>query len=136
MTELHRNLAANMKRRRAFLSLSQAELAERAEISPGYIGEVETGRKFPSAETLERLARILQVRPFRLLMSEADLAEAGGSDSIYDAASHLRDRVVAGLDDAVRELLPDWARDRPERGRAPKGRPGRLLDPKKGERDE
>ena len=105
-TELHRNLIRAMKRRRTSLAISQMELAERAGISAGYVGEVEMGRKFPSPEILERIAAALEVRPYRLLMSDEDVADAAGQDAVYEAAVRLKQRLGEELDDLVREIAP------------------------------
>jgi transcriptional regulator with XRE-family HTH domain len=95
-----------MKRRRATLAISQMELAERAGISAGYVGEVEMGRKYPSPEILERIASALKVRPYRLLMSDEDVADAVGQDAVYEAATRLKQRLGEELDDLVREIAP------------------------------
>jgi transcriptional regulator with XRE-family HTH domain len=94
-----------MKRRRKTLGISQAELAERAVVSPGYIGELEIARKFPAPGTLERIALALETRVYRLLMTERDFAEAaetGGREEVYRAALQLRKK----LEDEMDELLP------------------------------
>jgi len=49
-------LAANIKRRRTELELTQSKLAERLEISSTYMAELETGRKSASLEVIQRLA--------------------------------------------------------------------------------
>jgi transcriptional regulator with XRE-family HTH domain len=43
-----------MKERRNILNLSQYKLAERAETTTHYIGMIESHRKFPSPEMMER----------------------------------------------------------------------------------
>ena len=95
--------ARNLKERRRQLHISQAELAERASISPGYVGEIEIARKFPTPEVLENLALSLQVPAYRLLMTPEDLeAEAGsaGRRQAYEVALRIRSR----LDEELREL--------------------------------
>ena len=72
MTELHRALSANLKVLRHRWGFSQAQLAERGEVSVSYIGELEVGVKWPSAEILERLAKALYVHPYQLLLSADD----------------------------------------------------------------
>ncbi|HUW42161.1 MAG TPA: helix-turn-helix transcriptional regulator [Rectinemataceae bacterium] len=93
-----------MKRRRAQLAISQMELAERAGISAGYVGEIEMGRKFPTPETLESLAEALELRPFRLLMSPDDVADSAGPGAVYDAAGMIRERLDRNLDDLMKDL--------------------------------
>jgi transcriptional regulator with XRE-family HTH domain len=105
-TELHRLLVRNMKRYRILLGITQAELARRAGISMGYIGEVEMGRKFPSPENLEGIARALGLRAFRLLMGPDDVTDAMGPDAVYETAEKLKQRVANEIDAFVREYDP------------------------------
>ena len=114
VTELHRLLVRNMKRYRIVLGISQAELAERAGISVGYVGEVEMGRKFPSPEKLEAIARVLGLRPFRLLMGPEDVTDAMGPDAVYETAEKLKKRISEEIDDFVREADPNKPKPPPE----------------------
>jgi transcriptional regulator with XRE-family HTH domain len=52
-----------MKKNRNRLGLSQAKLAERAEMSTQYVAMIEMERKFPSPEMLERIAEALEIDP-------------------------------------------------------------------------
>jgi transcriptional regulator with XRE-family HTH domain len=96
-----------MKRYRLLLGISQAELAERAGISVGYVGEVEIGHKFPSPETLEAIARALGLRPFRLLMGPEDVTDTMGPDAVYETAEKLKKRLSEEIDEFVREADPN-----------------------------
>jgi len=60
MTDLRKVLASNMKQYRKSLGLSQAKLAEMANTADNYIALIETGKRFPSINMLERIAKILQ----------------------------------------------------------------------------
>ena len=60
MTDLRRVLAVNMKFYRKTLGISQAKLAEMANITDNYIALIETGKRFPSVNMLERIAKALQ----------------------------------------------------------------------------
>lgn len=75
MTELNRSLAANVKALRARYGWSQAELAERADLSVSYIGEIEGAAKWPAAEKIDGLARAFHIRPYQLFLDPQD-AEA------------------------------------------------------------
>lgn len=99
MSHVRQNLVYNLKRRRAALGISQMQLAARADISSGYVGELEMGRKYPAPEVLEKLAEALETEPFRLLMSEEDLADSGGSDAFYAAAELIGERLKAELEE-------------------------------------
>jgi transcriptional regulator with XRE-family HTH domain len=54
----------NLKVFREKEGLSQMKLAEYCNTSPGYIGEIEIGRKFPSTEMIEKIAYVLRVEPY------------------------------------------------------------------------
>lgn len=112
MTDLHKNLIRNLKKGRASLGISQMELAERAELSSGYIGEIEMGRKFPTPEVLERLAAALATKPYRLLMGEDDAAEWNGAEAFYAAADEIRERLNREID-ALKRLPPQSAPEKP-----------------------
>ena len=59
-------LARNLKINRLKLGLTQEKLAEKANISTHYLAMVELGKKFPSANMLERIAASLEVEPYEL----------------------------------------------------------------------
>ena len=53
-------MSTNIKKRREFLGISQAALAEKVEVSTDYISQIERKKKFPSPEILERIAKALE----------------------------------------------------------------------------
>jgi transcriptional regulator with XRE-family HTH domain len=59
----------NLKDFRKKEGLSQMQLAEYCGISPGYIAEIEIGKKFPSVGVIEKIAIILKVEPYLLFKS-------------------------------------------------------------------
>jgi transcriptional regulator with XRE-family HTH domain len=115
-----------MKKHRVLLGLSQAELAERAGISAGYVGEVEMGRKFPSPKKFEAIAKVLGLRPFQLIMGPEDVTDAMGPEAVYETAEKLKKRLSEEIDDFVRESDPKKPAPPPvyydERGKRIRGR--------------
>jgi transcriptional regulator with XRE-family HTH domain len=61
MTSLRAVLAFNMKEQRHILGITQAVLAEKVNTSTHYIGMIESERKFPTPEMLERIAAALEI---------------------------------------------------------------------------
>jgi transcriptional regulator with XRE-family HTH domain len=62
------SLPENLKRLRGEKRLSQAALSRQAEVSPGYVSELESGQgKRPSGQVLMRLAKVLGVTIAELL---------------------------------------------------------------------
>lgn len=64
---LRRIVARNLKRLRQERGLSQEELADLAGLNRNYVGMVERRENAPTVDTLEALAKALQVEPVRLL---------------------------------------------------------------------
>lgn len=60
-------IAMRIKAERAKRKITQAELAERAGISHGYLARLETGRQDPTITTLEKIAKALRVKVSALL---------------------------------------------------------------------
>jgi transcriptional regulator with XRE-family HTH domain len=60
-------LGANVKQFRERLDLSQAELAEKAEISIPFLSDVERGKKWISLRTMLKLANVFQIEIYELL---------------------------------------------------------------------
>jgi transcriptional regulator with XRE-family HTH domain len=59
-------LAKNMRENRRKCGISQAKLAEMANLSTQFVAMIELCRKFPSSETLERMASALGIEPHEL----------------------------------------------------------------------
>jgi transcriptional regulator with XRE-family HTH domain len=62
----------NMKKYRKKRKLSQMKLAEMLNTSTSYIGEIEINRKAPSMEMVEKIAKALNIEPFRLFVDDKD----------------------------------------------------------------
>jgi transcriptional regulator with XRE-family HTH domain len=65
-TNLQDILARNMKENRRKCGISQAKLAERAEVSTQYIAMIELSRQFPSPEVLDRISAALNIEAYEL----------------------------------------------------------------------
>lgn len=61
MAELQETVGTVIRRERAGRQLTMRELAEQANISLVYLGEIERGKKYPSPVVLERLAEALHL---------------------------------------------------------------------------
>ncbi|GHV73257.1 hypothetical protein AGMMS49940_05590 [Spirochaetia bacterium] len=63
MTSIKKLLGSNIKTYRHTLGISQAKLAEMVDTATNYLGLIEGGKKFPSAEMIERIAAALEKDP-------------------------------------------------------------------------
>jgi transcriptional regulator with XRE-family HTH domain len=74
--ELRALLSANLKRYRNYRKFSQAELAEKLDISIPFLSDVENGRKWVSPATLVKFADTLGVEPHELFKPAETLSPA------------------------------------------------------------
>ena len=95
----------NLRRSRRRLRLSQEQLSELCGLSASYIGEIELGRKYPSADALERTSEALGVRPFQLYLEEEQWEVREHLDSISGMYEEIRVEINRVLDAALRNHL-------------------------------
>lgn len=60
-------LGKNIKRARQKAELTQAEVAERAEIHVNYFARIERGEENPSIDIIEKIAKALKVKSSEIL---------------------------------------------------------------------
>ncbi len=68
-------LSQNIKRFRETRNMSQADLAFEAEISIPFLSDIERGNKWPSPETIGKIANALKIESFQLFTPNINLSE-------------------------------------------------------------
>lgn len=71
--EMMRVFIHNMKKYRKKRQISQMKLAGMLNTSTSYIGEIEINSRVPSLAMVERIAKALNIEPFRLFVDETGL---------------------------------------------------------------
>jgi transcriptional regulator with XRE-family HTH domain len=80
-------IGTEVRRRRKALDLTIEQLAERASLTPNYVGSVESGKRDPSLSTVVALAKALKVHAADLLGGVDGLGAAGvEAGRLYEAA--------------------------------------------------
>jgi transcriptional regulator with XRE-family HTH domain len=102
MTELQINLIRNIKRYRRISGITQMELAERCDVSSGYISEIEIGRKYPSHVMFQKIADALTVEPYKLLMDARAIEDFDRLDLVYAMVEDLRRAFHRDIADLLR----------------------------------
>ena len=92
-------LGCNIKQLRGDSGFSQAELAEKADISIPYLGAVERGEKWPSSTTLAEIAYSLSLEPHDLLKPEST-----SSQEVRKVINKLTTDISALVNQSVRKL--------------------------------
>jgi transcriptional regulator with XRE-family HTH domain len=100
--DLRRVLAANLKKQRNILGLSQEKLAEMANLSWQTVNSIECRRTWVSDKTLERLAKTLKIEAFQLLLP----VETAQSQTISPGeALRKLNKVKRAFDDSFNDIL-------------------------------
>ncbi|MDR0512566.1 MAG: helix-turn-helix domain-containing protein [Treponema sp.] len=102
MASIREILSRNFKMNRLKLGLTQEQLAEKAEMSTHYIAMIETCKKYPKPETLERLAKALNVEPHQLFST---------GETFDESLKRLHQVIVADMKGIVRETIKETLAD-------------------------
>ena len=104
---------------RSLADISQGQLADRADIDRSYLSLIESGKRMPSVETIEKIAQALKI-PFHLL------SLLGSEEADIKKASHEQ---IASLSVALTKLLLEVSGDDPPKGNEHR-KPGKNTDQK------
>ncbi len=87
----YKAFGARVRQHRIALGLTQEGLAERAELSPAFLGHIERGTRIPSIDTLLALCTALDTSPDMLLGFDAayQSTPSGWSDDERQAIADL-----------------------------------------------
>jgi transcriptional regulator with XRE-family HTH domain len=113
--DLRKVLSQNIKKSRAALHITQAKLAEYADISVPHIVEIELCRTWVSDKTLANIASALNMEAYELLIPEetekktgrngANLIQRQIADLIKAKKNFLRQKTGETLDDLTLEIV-------------------------------
>lgn len=91
MTGIREIFKTNLKYYRKLRGLTQEALAEKINCNSKYISEIESRNKFPSAETIDAIARTLDIRVSQLFEEEGSPKAAVSFDKEKFSDSLLND---------------------------------------------
>lgn len=72
MNNYKKLLGSKIKEKRKSKNLTQEQLAELVEIGTPNISYIENGKFYPTVETLEKICKALEVKPFELYMFDSE----------------------------------------------------------------
>ncbi|MDR1147045.1 MAG: helix-turn-helix domain-containing protein [Spirochaetaceae bacterium] len=99
-SELRSVLGANLKRYRCLKGLSQAKLAEMVDISPNFISDVETGKRWISSDTMVNLAAALNIEVFEFFKLEKP-----PPDDVAESITRFANEAAATINSLVNQSL-------------------------------
>jgi transcriptional regulator with XRE-family HTH domain len=101
--EIKTALGKNIKFIRSHKGLTQALLAEKANISVIFLSSIERGTKYPKADILARIAKVLEVEAFELF--KGDLVPSDSKELITHLSKEITVRLNSALEDTFRQYL-------------------------------
>ena len=103
MTDVQTLLAQNLKKYRELSGLSQAALAEKADCSTTFIGNIEIKKRFPSPQYIDRIAKALGVKPAALFAEETDPEVISRYTDCQKRRAKLEKDVIRAISKVFRE---------------------------------
>jgi len=104
--KLREILSLNIKKERKKLGLTQEKLAEIADLSSQTINDIEGCRMWVSDKTLSKLARVLHVEAYQLLIPASLPGETPmGASSRDNILFDLEDRVIRNIRQQFKEAI-------------------------------
>ena len=96
-------LGKNIKYLRSCKGLTQAVLAEKADISIIFLSSIERGAKYPKADVLARIAKVLEVEAFELF--KGDLVPSDSKKLITRLSKDITSKLNSALEDIFKQYL-------------------------------
>jgi len=99
----------NLKDFRKKEGLTQMKLAELCDTSSSYIGEIEIGRKFPSTEMIEKIARNLRIEPYHLFKNSIEKCNKLEIENAYPLLpKSMKTEIREKIDYFITEILEKY----------------------------
>lgn len=106
--ELQNLFSTNLKNARNRANLSQMKLAEKADLSVGYICDLESGRRWGTPETFSKLSLALGINPFELLLpSVQESASVSSLTELRDYIAKISDSLKQNVNFAVNKAISE-----------------------------
>lgn len=105
MDDIQNLLARNIKEARTKLGYSQLKLAEITDLSPVHVNDLEQGRKWVSAKTLDRLARALAMEPYQLLIDKEVSDKLEKFDLLTELLKDLKGKINRNLEETIKHYI-------------------------------
>ena len=100
----------NLKEFRKKERFSQMKFAELCETTTSYIGHIETGRKFPSMDMIERMSKILRIKPYHFFIDRTEDHSEINTENIYpklpiSMKNEIRTQIDLTIIEGIKEIL-------------------------------
>ena len=115
MTNLRDIFAYNLKNKRRNFGISQAQLAERVNVSTHHIATIETARNYPTLDLVERMASVLNIEIYELFINPLSPPEE--MERLYQSVAKNIELVVSeAVEKAVSKQYIALSEDKRKKG--------------------
>jgi len=97
-------LSRNIKRYRNRIGLSQLHLALELGLSTTFLSDIETGKKWVSAQTLTQIAQALKIEVYELFKPEQNIKD-DVSSAVAKYLDDVNDAFIKTIEEAVRPAV-------------------------------
>ena len=97
---------ANLKAQRKMRGISQTQLADMCDSSTGYIGEIESCKRFPSVKMIERIAAAFGIESWHLFKNEP--ANPSARAHFAKLAPTQKSEIARRANSALSKILEDF----------------------------
>jgi len=98
-TDIKKALGQNIKYFRFHKQITQAALAEKADISITFLSNIERGLKYPKAQIIAQIANGLEVGVWELFKDE--ITPVDSKELVDRLTSDMRSRVINAMDEVI-----------------------------------
>jgi transcriptional regulator with XRE-family HTH domain len=96
-------LGKNIKFLRHRKALTQANLAEKANISIIFLSSIERGTKYPKPDVLAKIANALEIEAFELF--KANLIPEDQKKMVNRLTKDIKSSVITAMDDVIKQYM-------------------------------
>jgi transcriptional regulator with XRE-family HTH domain len=103
----------NLKEFRKKEGFSQMKFAECCDTTTSYIGHIETGRKFPSMDMIERMAHILRIEPYHFFINRTKHSVHIDTENVYpklpkSMKNEIKNQMDLTISGVINEILSKY----------------------------
>ena len=86
------------------------KFAEYCDTTTSYIGHIETGRKFPSMDLIEKMAGILKIDPYHFFINHTEQTTRIETPNIFpklpaSMKSEIETQIELSMNEAIKKIL-------------------------------
>lgn len=103
--ELRSLFSQNIKKYRKLNGMTQMVLAEKADLSVGYLCDLEAGNKWGMPETITKLSNALNIKPYQLFLDDEEKTTLSISDDLLELSSELKKTIDYDVNALIRKYM-------------------------------